>query len=57
MTEVADYPEDYLGDVLRILNPVEVPRPCTCGECEECRKIMFEEELQQEHWRRMGYIS
>jgi hypothetical protein len=57
MTEVADYPEDYLGDVLRILNPVEVPRPCTCGNCEECRKIMFEEEMQQEHYRRMGYIS
>jgi hypothetical protein len=31
-------------------------RACTCGECEECRKIMFEEELQQEHYRRMGYI-
>jgi len=44
--------DEYIQEVKEITS-----RPCRCGECEECRKIMFEEELQQEHWRRMGYIS
>lgn len=32
-------------------------KECTCGECDFCRRQMFNDEMQAVHDREMGYTS
>lgn len=41
----------YKGKIIRNLDNMAIP--CTCGECSECRRTMFQEELAESNrlWR------